>query len=71
MVGEQLRLPHVDESNMSEATTATKKPRLTLKAKKSAVNDMMEQVKDGWEPNEETWRLLDWLNHDIRAAEAK
>ena len=56
---------------MSEATTATKKPRLTLKAKKSAVNDMMEQVKDGWEPNEETWRLLDWLNHDIRAAEAK
>ena len=48
-----------------------KKPRLTLKAKRGAVSDMMDQVKQGWEPSDDTWRLIDWLNHDIREAQAK
>ena len=56
---------------MGDENSSTKKPRLTLKAKKGAVNDIMEQIKQGWEPSDETWRLLDWLNHDIRSAANK
>lgn len=66
MTFQQLEL-FKDDNKMADE----KKPRLTLKAKKAAVNDMMEQVKNGWEPCDEVWRLLDWLNYDIREAVAK
>ena len=60
---EQLEFPCMSDTS--------KKPRLTLKAKKAAVIDMQRQVSAGWNPCEETWRLIDWLHHDIRASEAK
>ena len=62
-MGVQLEFPDMSDTG--------RKPRLTLKAKKSAVTDMMQQIKNGWEPNEETWRLIDWLQHDIATADQK
>jgi hypothetical protein len=48
-----------------------KKPRLTLKAKKEALDDMYDQVAAGWDMSEGTERLLEWLRVDIQQSEAR
>lgn len=48
-----------------------KKPRLTLKAKKEALDDMYDQIAAGWEPGDGTERLMEWLRVDIQQSEAR
>lgn len=64
----QLKL--FEERKVAEGN-GEKKPRLTLKAKKAAYNDMYDQIIAGWEPCDETNRLLEWLRIDIAQSEAK
>jgi hypothetical protein len=54
-----------------EGHVEDKKPRLTLKAKKAALDDIYKQMRTGWDPNEGMERLIEWLAHDIRASEKK
>lgn len=67
---EQLSL-FQDQKGTARTVAEDKKPRLTLKAKKAALNDLYAQMREGWDPNEGTERLIEWLAHDIRSAEKK
>jgi len=71
---QQLSLFQEQKGTVRTVTTdksQDKKPRLTLKAKKAALNDLYAQMREGWDPNEGTERLIEWLAHDIRSAEKK
>lgn len=63
-MGEQLEL-------FKDMSDKNRKPRLTLKAKQKAVDELLDLVMNGWDPSEEVWRLIDWLSYDIREAGAK
>lgn len=67
---EQLSL-FQDQKGTARTVAEDKKPRLTLKAKKAALDDLYAQVLAGWEPNEGTERLIEWLAYDIRNADKK
>jgi hypothetical protein len=55
----------------TKVAEAEKKPRLTLKAKKQALDDMYAQIGAGWDPSEATERLMEWLRIDISKAAKK
>jgi hypothetical protein len=67
----QLSLFPDDNQKGTRTTVDDKKPRLTLKAKKAALDDLYAQMRKGWDPNEGTERLMEWLAHDIRSASEK
>jgi hypothetical protein len=49
-----------------DATTAKKKPKMTAKLKREAKAAIMEQVRNGWDPPEAVWKLLDWLAIELQ-----
>jgi hypothetical protein len=44
-----------------------KKPRLTAKLKREATAAIMAQVREGWDPPQAIWSLLDWLAIELTA----
>jgi hypothetical protein len=62
----QIALPFAQENQMPGAAKAQKRgTRFTLKAKTVSRDALMNQIKAGWDPPDEVWRLIDWLNHEI------
>jgi hypothetical protein len=53
-MGEQLEL-------FMDKAAKKKKPKMTAKLKREAKAALMSQIRDGWDPPEPVWRLIDWL----------